>query len=130
MFKLIKLLSLDHLLLKKEVNKRINKLIDTPFFDRRLDPRNKRFIKEVIKRDGSICRDCGVKITKGELQVTHLIPVFLFPELAFELANGAVKCKNCHRKEPVSDLKRLLRRTREVQEVVAKVESYCKSRVY
>ena len=84
---------------KEEVNNRIANILNTPKFDRRIQStKNRHFREAVIKRDRYICFDCKNKITNG-FDVAHILPVDLFPEFAYEVWNGQVKCRECHKKD-------------------------------
>lgn len=52
----------------------------------------------VLKRDKFICQICFSKGKK--LQVDHIKPWALYPELRFDINNGRVLCKDCHFKTP------------------------------
>lgn len=53
---------------------------------------------EVLKRDKRTCQECGE--TNGRIEVDHIKPFSLFPELRLELSNGRTLCIRCHRKTP------------------------------
>ena len=52
--------------------------------------------KACMERDLYTCQDC--EEIGGELQVDHIKPFALHPELRFDLNNGRTLCKNCHLK--------------------------------
>lgn len=57
----------------------------------------------VLKRDNYTCVWCGDRNHKGRgsrivLNVDHIKPYALFPELRFDVDNGRVLCIDCHRK--------------------------------
>ena len=62
--------------------------------------------REVVKkRDNWACVACGLKQgwnknlkKKIKLQVDHIKPFALFPELRFAIDNGRCLCEECHRK--------------------------------
>lgn len=59
----------------------------------------KEFRKEVLK-EGK-CRECSSVGSKyNPLQVEHIKPKALFPELMFERSNVKILCLKCHRKTP------------------------------
>ena len=61
----------------------------------------------VFKRDEYFCQECGLKggwnkelKIRVKLEVHHIKPFFLFPELRFAIDNGVTLCKSCHTKTP------------------------------
>ena len=54
--------------------------------------------RAVMQRDAFTCQHCG-KIG-CYLEVDHIKPWSLFPELRYETSNGLTLCKDCHRKTP------------------------------
>ena len=50
----------------------------------------------ILKRDNYTCQICGVQ--DEELQVDHIKPFALYPELRTEPSNGRTLCIPCHRK--------------------------------
>ena len=50
-----------------------------------------------MERDDYTCQMCGDK-RGGNLQVDHVIPQSLFPELRFDFGNARTLCKNCHKR--------------------------------
>ncbi len=46
-----------------------------------------------LRRDGFRCVSCGAR---GRLEVDHIKPVRMHPELAFELTNLQALCSACH----------------------------------
>ena len=73
---------------------------------RAIEIRNSTEYKEwkfaVLKRDGRRCVICGrKKLSAGiRLEVDHIQPFLLFPELMFDIDNGRTLCSVCHRKTP------------------------------
>ncbi len=55
-----------------------------------------RWRKSVLERDNYTCIFCNNNNAK--LQVDHIKPFALFPELRFELSNGRTLCVDCHRR--------------------------------
>lgn len=49
----------------------------------------------VLKRDNFTCVACDKR--GGKLQVDHIKPWSLYPELRYEINNGRTLCVNCHR---------------------------------
>lgn len=52
---------------------------------------------KVFLRDGFTCVGCGDNRGRN-LQAHHKLSVAKYPELIFDVLNGATLCKNCHRK--------------------------------
>jgi 5-methylcytosine-specific restriction endonuclease McrA len=53
----------------------------------------------VLKRDGYKCTNCGKSgSTNNALQLEHIKPKSLYPELIYELSNLRILCINCHKK--------------------------------
>lgn len=71
----------------------------------RYSPEYKNWRKAVFNRDDYTCQDCGIRGT--ELQAHHIKSFAYFPELRFEISNGATLCVSCHKKTPnyLKDLK-------------------------
>lgn len=55
-----------------------------------------KFRREVIKRD-KCCTTCG---STERLEVDHIKPYALFPELVMEMSNVRVLCHSCHKQTP------------------------------
>ena len=53
--------------------------------------------KEVFKRDGYACRNCGD--TFSSLEAHHVKSFALHPDLRLDVSNGRTLCKRCHHKE-------------------------------
>ena len=63
--------------------------------------RYKNWRKQVQLRDNFKCVECGYKSKRTkppDIQVDHIKSWALYPELRFELSNGRVLCRNCHKK--------------------------------
>lgn len=59
--------------------------------------------KTVLERDSYTCVICGDHNFKGRgvsvvMQVDHIKPFYLYPDLRFDLDNGRTLCVTCHRK--------------------------------
>jgi hypothetical protein len=54
-----------------------------------------RWRRAVLARDGYACGRCGA--SGPVLQVHHVMPMLLHPELRFEVWNGQTLCDSCHR---------------------------------
>jgi len=50
----------------------------------------------VLQRDRFTCQLCGQQ--GGKLEVHHIRPKYLFPELTLVIDNGCTLCKYCHQK--------------------------------
>jgi 5-methylcytosine-specific restriction endonuclease McrA len=57
--------------------------------------RFKKWRQMVLERDNHQCRLCGAK---NNLEVHHIIPFSLYPELVDLKMNGITLCHNCHKK--------------------------------
>lgn len=55
----------------------------------------KKWRKEVYKRDGYVCQDCG---TKNDLQAHHIMPWQRYADLRYDVDNGITLCRKCHLK--------------------------------
>jgi hypothetical protein len=53
---------------------------------------------EVYKRDGGVCRICGVRCNDKTIVAHHLKLFRDFPELRFSVDNGITLCRSCHTK--------------------------------
>ena len=60
---------------------------------RRVPPGWPRFRRMILDRDGWRCRDCG---KPGKLEVSHIIAVYLRPDLELDPDNCRVRCRGCH----------------------------------
>ena len=70
-------------------------------FYRTADWRNVR--RDVIKRDGAICRRCGQRIHEpNDVTVDHIRPRSKHPHLAFAMSNLQVLCRRCNSSKGVS----------------------------
>lgn len=57
------------------------------------------FRKAILSRDGHKCTTCGSTGTRyNPLQVEHIKPKALYPELIFEPTNAKTLCLKCHKK--------------------------------
>ena len=54
------------------------------------------FRKQIFERDNYVCRKC--KKRGGKLQVEHIKPFSLFPELIYDEDNCITLCLECHKK--------------------------------
>lgn len=59
--------------------------------------------RSILERDNYTCSVCGT--TEGIIQVDHIKPFILFPELRLEMSNGQTICKPCHLKKNSTDMK-------------------------
>lgn len=58
-------------------------------------PRNKQFIQKILRRDGFICLNCSDN-KGGNLEVDHIMPWGLCPELRYNPENVRTLCEPCH----------------------------------
>ncbi|MFK4391512.1 5-methylcytosine-specific restriction endonuclease McrA [Peribacillus frigoritolerans] len=59
----------------------------------------KKFRMEIIKRDGAHCKRCLIKynvIVSDNLQVHHIKPRIMYPELTYEQTNCVTLCRKCN----------------------------------
>jgi len=56
-----------------------------------------RWKNAVLKRDGK-CIECG---NKDKLEVHHIIPWIIAPELRTDIQNGETLCQKCHSKKKI-----------------------------
>lgn len=54
--------------------------------------------RAVRERDNNTCQECGT--TEGRLEVDHIKPFALYPDLRLDINNGRVLCHTCHRATP------------------------------
>jgi 5-methylcytosine-specific restriction endonuclease McrA len=47
----------------------------------------------VLNRDGNACVSCG---STEQLEADHIKPVYLYPDLRFNVDNGRTLCHGCH----------------------------------
>lgn len=66
--------------------------------DRRKSYEGELWREAVFKRDNWTCRMCGVR--GGRLEAHHIKGYKQFPELRFEVSNGATLCHECHMTTP------------------------------
>lgn len=63
--------------------------------DRRLDPRNKAWVSEVLARDNYTCQVCAVR--GGKLVAHHKNAFHWCIEQRYDLQNGTTLCHTCHK---------------------------------
>ena len=51
--------------------------------------------KQKVKQNDQVCQCCG---THNHLEVHHVMPLSLYPELGTDVHNGMVLCQTCHNK--------------------------------
>jgi len=106
---------------RNEFEKRIKNILNQPkFLRKKYHKENYQFRKLVFQKDGRKCKECG---NKKELVIAHILPVELFPELAFEVWNGQVKCRDCHKKEPNVSFRKIIKDICNIEEVYEKLDS-------
>jgi len=52
----------------------------------------------VYRRDNWTCKKCGLKCRKENIVAHHIKTWSEYPELRFEVSNGIVLCRSCHKK--------------------------------
>ena len=60
--------------------------------------------KQALIRDDYTCQICGLR-DKEIMEVDHIIPQCVAPELKFELNNLMTLCPNCHRRKSIREKK-------------------------
>ena len=61
----------------------------------RTSPETRQWRNNVFLRDDHTCQTCGIR--GGNLEVDHIMPFALYPELRHQVFNGRTLCKPCHR---------------------------------
>jgi hypothetical protein len=59
-------------------------------------PEMRELKRQILIRDSFTCKECGQH--GGKLEVHHIKPFCLYPELRFERTNVITLCKSCHKK--------------------------------
>jgi predicted HNH restriction endonuclease len=62
----------------------------------------------ILERDNYICQVCKFR-EPDIMDVDHIKPVSLFPELQYDLDNLTTLCPNCHRRKTLEDQREVLR---------------------
>jgi len=57
---------------------------------------DRKWAKDVLKRDGYICQHCGAT---SQLQAHHIAPFAKVPAKRLDLSNGITLCATCHSKQ-------------------------------
>lgn len=65
-------------------------------YEKRNNTQYRRWKQAVLERDNYTCTRCG---SKENLHVHHIKSFSEFPELRYDVNNGATLCKECHRME-------------------------------
>lgn len=78
--------------------------------------RGKTMTKKALERDNYTCQECGYS-EKEIMQVDHIQPKALYPELAHDLENLETLCPNCHARKTIKDKKRIAYMKKEVNSV-------------
>lgn len=68
---------------------------------------HKYWMKKTLLRDDYICQICGLREPEI-MEVDHIKPTALFPNLKFDLSNLMTLCPNCHRRKTKKDRKNLI----------------------
>ena len=61
--------------------------------------------RQVLEKNNFCCVNCN-ESDISKLDADHILPLFIFPELAFEVNNGQTLCKSCHIKKTQVDKKK------------------------
>lgn len=61
----------------------------------RASPETRQWRNNVFARDDYTCQCCGAR--GGNLEVDHIMPFALYPELRHQVFNGRTLCRPCHR---------------------------------
>lgn len=61
----------------------------------RTSPQTQQWRQNVFLRDDYTCQTCGVR--GGDLEVDHIMPFAIYPELRHQVFNGRTLCKPCHK---------------------------------
>lgn len=66
------------------------------------NPRANRLYREwrntILQRDNFTCQDCSLNDKGTRLEIHHIKPFALFPELRFDSMNVVTLCRDCHKK--------------------------------
>lgn len=63
----------------------------------------RKWRESVLIRDNYKCTNCGAK---ENLQVHHIKPFALYPELRFQIDNGITLCRSCHKEIHANERRR------------------------
>jgi len=89
--------------LRNDISSRTKNILNTPRFSRFSDrKKNYQLIKLVKNRDGQRCVSCGENGLKTKYEVSHILPVELYPEYAFEEWNAVMECFECNHSTSMS----------------------------
>ena len=66
------------------------------------------FVNQSLKRDNYTCRVCGLKDDEI-MEVDHIKPKSIYPELKNDLNNLQTLCPNCHRRKFIREQGEILR---------------------
>ena len=69
---------------------------------------NRPWRNSVLQRDHYACVECFTKYSP--LEVDHIYPWALFPELRYDLSNGRTMCQKCHGETPTWGSRKLERK--------------------
>lgn len=59
---------------------------------------------DVLKLQGNHCKACGKGPKKGAcIQVDHILPRWIYPELAFDTNNLQILCSDCNSGKGIRD---------------------------
>lgn len=80
-----------------------------PIGSRKPNPRANRMYRDwrltILLRDAFTCQMCGIRGEKARLEVDHIKPFALYPELRFDSLNVRTLCRECHKLTPTYGFK-------------------------
>ncbi len=78
---------------------RTNKKVGDPFY---MSPLWRKVRAQIIERDHYTCQVCKGIFSGRDLQVDHLVPRKVAPNLAYAWTNLRTLCRSCHTRAPTS----------------------------
>lgn len=60
--------------------------------------------KQALERDNYTCQRCGIN-DRDLLEVDHIVPKILRPDLVADINNLVTLCANCHKKKTISEFR-------------------------
>lgn len=89
-----------------------DELFDYAPVDSRHDPRVTAWKKDVKRRDGNKCRQCG---STDNLEVHHILSWSEYPQARVDLNNGITLCNSCHADAHIHERQLILNRSGKVK---------------